>query len=290
MAPIDLNDLRAFLDVHETGSFSLAAQRAGVPRSTVSRAVASLERALRVQLFYRSTRRVSTTAAGLALFERVNAPLAQLQGSLEQLPERTEEPAGLVRVTSTVDVGMVLLSEAAARFTARYPRARVELHLDNQVTDLVGGGFDLALRILSKPMRDSTLLAKKLGVLGIGLYASPSYLASRGTPRRTKDLAEHAIVAFGRARALAVSKEPRIACNDMLVARELLRNGAGIGPLPSFLAAGDLASGTLVRVIPKWDLRTGIIYLVTPARKHVAPKVQAFRTVLGEVLRQRPLA
>jgi DNA-binding transcriptional LysR family regulator len=290
MAPIDLNDLRAFLDVHETGSFSLAAKRAGVPRSTVSRAVAGLERSLRVQLFYRSTRRVSTTAAGQALFERVSAPLAQLQGALEQLPERTEEPAGLLRVTSTVDVGMVLLSEAAARFTARYPRASVELHLDNQVTDLVGGGFDLALRILAKPMRDSTLIAKKLGTLAIGLYAAPAYLASRGTPRRTKDLAEHAIVAFGRVRSLALGKAPRVVCNDMLVAREILRNGTGIGALPSFLAAGDLASGTLVRVIPSWDLRTGIIYLVMPARTHVAPKVQAFRAQLDDVLRQRPLA
>ena len=290
MAPIDLNHVRALLDVHQTGSFSLAARKAGVPRSTVSRAVAALERSLGVRLFYRTTRRVSTTAAGQALVDRVAAPIATLDASLEELPERADEPSGVLRVTSTVDMGAALLSEAVIRFTARYPKVEVELHLANALVDLVGRGFDLAVRVLARPGRDSSLVARKAGALAIGLYASPAYLVRRGTPRRREDLLEHEGIRFLGARGLPVAKNARIVCDDMLVSREILRAGAGIGVLPSFLAEGDLAAGTLVRVLPQWDFRTGNVYIVVPGRVHVAPKVKAFRQLLFEMLQQRPLS
>jgi DNA-binding transcriptional LysR family regulator len=287
MAPIDLNQVRAFLAVHETGSFSVAALRAGVPRSTISRAVVGLERDLGVQLFYRTTRRVSTTSAGLALAARVATPLATLDASFAEMPDRDDEPSGLLRVTSTMDIGATLLAPAVTRFTARHPKVEVELLLANQVVDLVATSIDLAVRVLVKPPRDSTLVAKKVGTVEIGLYAAPAHLARVGTPKKLADLEHHESLRFGGVEVPYARS--RIICNDMLTTRALLLEGAALGALPSFLAADDVTAGTLVRVLPSWALRTGTVYLVVPGRRHLAPKLTAFRDLLLEMLRQRPL-
>jgi DNA-binding transcriptional LysR family regulator len=205
MATIDLNLVRAFVTVHEAGSFSAAASRLGVPRSTVSRAVSALEDSLGVLLFHRTTRKVATTAAGLALFDRVAPPLATLDASLSDLPDREEEPSGTLRVTTTGDLGTAVLAEVVTRFTARYPDTQVEVHLSTDVVDLIRTGFDLALRISRGSLGDSSLIARKVGMVLFQLYASPSYLARRGTPRTPADLSERDWVAFRGAPALQLS-------------------------------------------------------------------------------------
>ena len=142
MGTIDLNLVRVFVAVHETGSFSGAASRLSVPRSTVSRAVASLEAELGVRLFQRTTRQVSTSSAGLALFERVAPSLGTLEASLASLPEQRDVPSGVVRITSTVDLGVAVLAEASKRFTERYPDVRVEVRLTNGLVNMIAEGFD----------------------------------------------------------------------------------------------------------------------------------------------------
>lgn len=300
MATIDLNLIRAFCAVHETGSFSLAAQRLGVPRSTVSRAVAALEEALDLSLFHRTTRTVTTTAAGRQLFDRAAPSLAALESSISDLPEREESPSGLLRITSTGDLGSVVLAEAATRFTTRYPGTQVELHLTATVVDLVRDGFDMALRVSSAgSLRDSALIARKVGSVCFQLYAAPSYLARRGVPRAPEELGEHDWVSFRGAGPMTLSAEKarfrvaaptRVSCDDMFCAREVLRCGGGIGALPSFVADGDVAAGTLARVLPRWTAATGSVFVVHVGRRHVPRKVTAFRELLLELLRQRPLS
>jgi DNA-binding transcriptional LysR family regulator len=299
MATIDLNLVRAFVAVHDTGSFSAAANRLGVPRSTVSRAVSALEDALGVLLFHRTTRKVATTAAGLALFHRVAPPLVTLDTSLADLPDREEVPSGTLRVTATSDIGTAVLAEVVTRFTARYPDTQVELHFTNDVVDLIRAGFDLALRISRGPLGDSSLIARKVGVVLFQLYAAPSYLARTGTPRTPADLRDHDMVAFRGAPALqlstaksksVVAARTRVTCDDMFFAREVLRTGGGIGALPTFIVDDDLASGVLARVLPRWVATAGAVYLVHPSRRHVPRKVTAFRDLLFEMLRQRPLS
>jgi DNA-binding transcriptional LysR family regulator len=297
-APIDLNLVRAFVAVRKAGSFSAAGERLAVPRSTVSRAVASLEEHLGVRLFHRTTRAVSITTAGVALFDRVAPSLATLEHSFSTLPEQELEPSGLLRVTSTVDLATSLLSEAVTRFTGRYRAARVEVVLTNRVVNLVGEGVDLALRILAKSPRDSTLVAHKVGAMELRLYASPMYVARRGSPRSRDDLASHdwvgirtgeATVLRGPSGRLKLEGNTRVACDDMSFNREVLRAGAGIGLLPSFYAEADVAAGTLVRVLPRWVAFRGNAYLVQPSHKHVPRKVIAFREILVELLRRSPL-
>jgi len=296
-APIDLNQLRAFAAVHGRGSFSAAAAELDVPRSTVSRAVAGLESALGLRLFQRTTRQVQPTAAGVALFERVEPSLRTLDASVRQLPEQEEAPSGRLRITTIADVGTVLLAEAVSRYTTRYPRVKVEMHFDSQVVDLVREGFDLAVRITGGPLKSSSLIARKVGELVLQVYASPAYLARRGAPHRPRDLADYDWVSLAGPRTLAGlvdhrdlrAIEPRISCRDAFFVREVLRTGGGVGLLPAFLADADVAAGTLVRVLPRWLLRTGMIYVVQPAGKHRPRRVTAFVELLLELLRQRPL-
>lgn len=297
METIDLNLLRTFVTLKDSLSFSLAADRLGVPRSTVSRSITALERSLGLRLFHRTTRSVSISSDGEAFYDRVAPSLAALQAAIRDMPERDEAPSGLLRVTTTVDLGAALLAEVTARYVTRYPQVRVEALLSNAVSDLVRQGIDVALRI-SGPLKDSTLRAQKVGEIAIQVYASRTYLARRGLPKTPEDLAAHDWVTYrgmsplllrsgGSLRKLAI--EPRISGDDMMFVREALKAGAGIGPLPSFLADPEVAAGTLERVLPRWRMQTGSVYLVRPEGRQVAPKVAAFRDLLRERLRQRPL-
>jgi LysR family transcriptional regulator AphB len=139
------------------------------------------------------------------------------------------------------------------------------------------------------------MVSRRVGQVTLGLYASPEYVARAGAPRNLDELASRAWVSYGRdegvlrhvASALAIT--PRIVCDDMGFVREALREGAGIGALPTYLAAADVASGALVPVLPRWSGGAGTVVLVYPARKNLPRKVTAFCAVVEEMLRFRPI-
>ncbi len=288
-APIDLNQLRAFVAVHTTGSFAAAAAKLGVPRSTVSRAVSSLESAIGARLFHRTTRKVSTTTAGMALYDSVASPLGALQATLAELPRQAEVPTGTLRVTTTADLGATVVAEVTARYVKRYPNTRVEVDLRTDIVDLVGEGFDLALRVTTKRFRDSSLLIQRVGSYALRLYASPVYLARRGEPRTVSDLSEHAFVGLDPKLLKLTGIESLVDSGDFFFCRELLRAGTGIGALPPFMAAPEIAAGELVHVLPRWTAPTGTVYIVQPSRKHLPAKSRAFRDLLIELFQERTL-
>ena len=293
---MDLDLLATFDAVARTASFTAAARALGAPKSSVSRGVARLEADLGVQLLFRTTRKVSLTAAGLALHERVAPLLRQLSAAVGSLPEREEEPSGELRVTAPVDLGVLFLAEVVARYTARHPGVSVSLHLTGRVVDLVGEGFDVALRVAPR-LADSTLVVRRVAPVVVQLFASPLYLARRGTPRTEADLAQHDWVAFRsgpqRLRIAtpreAIGGEPRarIVADDLLFVRDAVRAGAGVGLLPTFVAEPDVLAGTLVRVVPRHERTAGWLHLVTPAARQVPRKVAAFRELVVELLRSR---
>src|SRR5258706_1997240 len=169
-----LDDLAVFVTVAQTAGISAAATHLGVPKSSVSRALARLEIAMETQLVYRTTRRLSLSSAGAALLERTAPLVGALAATMSALPDRGETPAGRLRVTCTIDFGAAVLAEVATRFTARYPAVEVDVHLTNAVVDLVRHGFDLAVRFSPKRrLRDSALVAQRIGTLGTHLVASP---------------------------------------------------------------------------------------------------------------------
>ncbi len=291
---MDLNHVVVFEAVARTSSFSAAARELGIPKSSASRAVARLENELNVQLLFRTTRRVSLSEAGTALYDRLTPILRSMKGALSGLPERGEEPSGTLKVTAPVDLGVLFLAEVLARYTARYPAVSVDLHLTGRVVDLVGEGFDVALRAASK-LEDSSLIVRRAVPLVTQLYASPGYLARRGTPRTVDELDQHDWVVFrggpqrlrvGTVRA-AAARPPRIVCDELLFVRDAVRTGIGIGLLPTFVAEPDVLAGSLVKILPRFERPAGSLYIVTPAAKHVAAKVTAFRDLVLEMLRTR---
>jgi DNA-binding transcriptional LysR family regulator len=290
---MDLNLLSLFILVAETSSFTAAATKLGLRRSSVSRSIAALERSLSVQLFSRTTRQVALTTAGKALYAKVAPQLASLKDALGTLPEREEQPSGELRLTAPSDLGAIVLPGILAGFTLRYPAIQVDARLTNRKVDLVAEGFDVALRIAVERMSDSSLVARRLGAMELHLFASPTYLARAGTPRTPADTAEHQWVLFRSARLppqLPTPKaRPSVLGDDILFIHGAVRAGMGLAILPMFLAREDVAAGKLVRVLPRLSLSSGGLFFVHPPARHLPQKVSVFRDYLVEHLAVHPL-
>ena len=289
----ELDLLQLFVAVAETSSFSLAGKRLGLPRSTVSRGIVRLEASLGAHLLHRTTHTVGLTTAGAALLQRVAPLVAGLREAVETLPEQGEAPSGTLRITAANDLGTAWLADVVPAFMARHPDVRVEAWLTNAYVDVVAEGVDLALRIARGPLRDSTLVARKLTDLEAQLFASPAYLARRGTPRTIEELSAHDRVmprGFKDLKELQpLSAGARVLADDFSFSLELLRRGAGVGMLPSFVALRALEDGSLVRVVPRFGLKNGTLHLVHPRMAHAPAKVAVFKAFLLEQLAARPL-
>lgn len=294
-ATIDLNLLRAFVAVAETSSFSLAAARIGLPKSSVSRAIQRLEESLGVTLLHRTTRTVALSTSGEALYARTAPRLRDLELTLADLPDLEEQPSGELKVTASVDFGATVLADIIARFVARHPAIHVDMRISNELVDLVAEGIDVAFRISMRRLADSALQARKLGPMRMQLFAAPTYLAKRGTPRTPADLDAHDWVAFGSSRTVQLASagatakvgvHGRVRGDDMSFVRDAVRAGAGVAVLPTFLVEDDVTAGAIVRVLPKWDTPSGDLWLVVPGRA-VPRKVAAFRDFAIEALAAR---
>src|SRR6476646_4336890 len=179
---MDYNDLALFTRVVERGSFSDAARAAGLPKSSVTRSIARLEKELGVRLIQRTTRQRGVTDAGRELYERVRGAVVALEEAAQAVREHGREPRGIVRVTAPGDAAMLGVPEALAKLSARYPSIHVEMVLTSRVLDLVADGIDLAIR--AGRLADSSLVARKVGSTNAGLFASPDYLERRGRPKK----------------------------------------------------------------------------------------------------------
>jgi DNA-binding transcriptional LysR family regulator len=286
VATIDFNPVPYFVAVAELASFSAAGRKLGVPTSTVSRAVASLEGELRLQLFQRTTRHVSVTPDGAALYERLAPAWHAVTSALATAPER-DQPAGVLRVTAPPDIGTMFLAKATPRFIARYPLVSVDVSLTSRRVDVVREGFDLAIRGASRSLEDSSLVARTLAKTELRFYASPSYLARRGTPRAVSDLAIHDMVAFRGWKypreIMSVMSRARVSCDDFLFLRTALVGGAGLGLVPPFVAQDDVAAGTLVQALPKVSQGAGRFLLLHANTKQVSKRLSVFRDFLVDM-------
>lgn len=286
---MDLNHLAVFVRVAEHGSFTQAARELGVHRSAVSRQVAALEEDLGVRLLLRSTRRVQVTTAGRRLLRDVAPLLHDLDAAVHGLPERSEVPAGELRITAPADVGVWLLAPVLGELAARYPALHPVVHHSNRVVDLEREGYDVALRVSFGPLQDSALRVRRLGPIALRLYASPPYLEAHGTPATREDLADHVLVGFGSASTLGLPGSRRIVVDDMVLAVALVKQGAALALLPSFFVAEEVAAGALVPVLPAVSEQGGVLHAVFPSARELPPKVTAFRDAVLAFLQAHPL-
>jgi DNA-binding transcriptional LysR family regulator len=283
---MDFNDLALFARVVEHGSFTSAAKAMSIPKSSVTRGIARLERELGVRLIQRTTRQRGITDAGRDLYERVRGAVGALEEATEAVREQGRDPRGVVRITANPDAQMMGVPQMLVDLHAKYPAIAVELVLTSRVVDLVAEGIDLGIR--AGNLVDSSLIAKKVGSSGLALFAAKSYLKKRGRPKKLAELAEHDLVLFrGRhARATWKFDRPKEAAidvvgvasvDDFLFMTRTLEAGLGIGPLPTFMAA---QAPLLERVLPEYFMTGAPISIVMPSASFVPARVAAVRDFL----------
>ncbi|BCH21235.1 LysR family transcriptional regulator [Mesorhizobium sp. L-8-3] len=283
---LDLNDIVVFARVIEAGSFTAAARLLGIPKTTVSRRIAALEREVGVRLLQRTTRSLNMTDAGRLYYEQSSQALRAIEAANLRLAEARAEPSGTIRITAPVGFGGYFLTSTVFDFLAMYPKTRVELRLTDDKLNLVESGIDLAFR--TGILQDSTLVARKLGPTHRILCASPDYLARQGIPEVPTDLARHHCVIAGASTASAdwelegphgqetVQVAGRFAANEMQAVIAAAIAGYGIAQVPHGIAEASIKDGQLRRVLNDYTTPVGGLYAVYPSSRYLSPLVRAF--------------
>lgn len=257
-----LQGLAAFIRAVEGGSFAAAARMGNTTPSAVSKSISRLEKRLDVRLFQRTTRTTTLTEEGQRYYDEV-APLVSALGDAEDVLNPKRPPSGRLRVSLPVDIGRDLLQGITRDFIPRHPEIKLDISLSDRRADVLREGFDLALRL--GPLEDSSLFSRPLGIVDCAMVASPSYLAKRGEPSSIADLARHSHIGYqldGRpypirfADGQSFQPDPVMAADSGEALRIAATNGLGIALLVMPSIRKDLASGTLVRVLPDLELRS----------------------------------
>jgi DNA-binding transcriptional LysR family regulator len=286
------NDLLLYARVVDEGSFSRAAERMGLPKSTVSRRIAALEAQLGERLLLRTTRKLTVTDFGHSVLQHARQVASEVEAATSLAQHRQAEPSGRLRVSMPGDFANVVLGPLLARFIAAHPAISLELDLSPRRVDLIGENFDLAIRMGDLP-DDASLAARSLAVFSTSLYASPGYLERRGAPSEPEALMEHDAL-----RLLMRSGEPapwmlrrgearwegippgRATINSPDMLMRLARSGAGIAGLSDYSAESYVLSGELTPVLPEWSLPSSTAWAVFPGRRLMPARTRVFLDAL----------
>jgi LysR family transcriptional regulator AphB len=283
----DLNDMMVFLAVVETGSFTLAADRLGIPKANVSRKVSRLEQHLDITLLERSTRSQHLTEAGkryLIHCKRVHEELDLATASISELQHSYK---GNLKVGASVATGQQILKPALANFMHQYPELTVQLNLINRRIDFIEEGYDIVIRV--GQLADSMLIAKKLGTVTRRVFASPAYIAKYGRPNSVEQLIKHQLLLMNPINndlklTLVSSKDdsyiinckPRLLVDDFAVLKQSIVDGLGIAVLPEYMGREEVLSGKLMKILPEWGMTDVDIYALYPRNRAKIPKVKEF--------------
>jgi DNA-binding transcriptional LysR family regulator len=289
LASQDYNQLRAFIAVAECLSFSRAAESLGVSPSALSQMVRSFEEEVGMQLLHRTTRNVSLTEVGENLFQRVKPAAMELGNAVTQVRRSGESPAGTVRIHSFRSAVQKYINPMLADFTERYPDVVLDITLDDEVTDIVAGGFDVALRIGEVIERD--MVAVRLGPeLRQVAVATSGYLARHGRPEHPRDLIHHRCIRWrwpGRSTPYAweffenggwfsVSVEGPLIFSDKETALNATLQGIGIGFPVEDTVADHIAEGRLVSLLEPWSAPFPGMFICYPQQRQMAPALRVF--------------
>lgn len=289
----DLNDTIAFVKVVEEGSFTKAARRLRLPKTTLSRKVRDLELRLGIQLLHRTTRRIGLTEAGTVYFDRCRRIAEELEQAESAVAQLRDGPRGWLRVTIPPSFGMKVIAPLLPEFRALFPDVRLDLVLSHETLDLVARDIDLAIRM--GPLPDSTMAARKLGVLSRHVYAAPSYCAGHGMPTRPEDLVRHLTLATltawrpsgyewrltrsggGQAgEQLDIAIDPVMTADDPELLIPTLLAGGGLVLSTDFAMRPYLATGQVQRVLDEWRGSDVDLHAVFPGGRIQPPKVRSF--------------
>jgi DNA-binding transcriptional LysR family regulator len=289
---LEPNDLLLFARVVDEGSFSRAAQRVGLPKSTVSRRIAALESQLGERLLSRTTRQLKLTDFGHSVLGHAQQVAEEVEAAASLAQHRQVEPSGQLRVSMPSDFANVVLGSLLAEFIQRYPAISLEIDLSPRRVDLIGENFDLALRMGELP-DDATLVARRVAVLSNGLYASPDYLLRRGAPSEPEALMEHDTLRLlkrdGKPALWVLTRDEsrwegippgRATANSPELMIRLARLGVGIASVADHFVEPYVRSGELVPVLADWSLPAAPAWVVFPGRRLMPARTRVFLDAL----------
>src|SRR6266403_1959225 len=287
---LDLNDFFYFVQVVDRGGFTAAGRELRIPKSTLSRRLQELEKSLGVRLLNRTSRRFGMTDAGSEFYRHAVATLREAEQAETAMRHRLHEPSGTVRCTASIATMQFAVSEVVSSFLAKHPKVTVVAHATNQLVDLVGERYDVAIRAHSGPLPDSTLVQQTLAPAPWFLFAGSAYLDANETPHTPQDLRSHpslfmmrtGLAPVWRLRHSSKAKEvvmplaPRLLSDDMIGLKQAAIAGLGIVALPGYVCREDVRSGALRRILPAWLAGDSTITALIPYRQGLLPSVRAF--------------
>jgi DNA-binding transcriptional LysR family regulator len=289
---MDTDDLRTFLEVAEAGGVTPAARRLGLSKSIVSRQLTRLESALGAQLLARTTRGAVLTEAGVTFREHAQRVVGELDAAQEAISQ-DGEVRGRLRIAAPLSFGPTHLAPVLADLALQYPKLIIHAAYADRFVDLVGEGFDVAVRL--GYLADSALVARRIAPVHGRLVASPDYLARAGAPQRPMDLLEHDVIIAQRAEwrvrdgdeVVTVRPRPRFSADNGEALMAAALKGLGIFLAPDFLAAPYLQTGELVEVLSDCPSPEGGLYVVRPPGDHVPRKIRVLTDLLVERFGER---
>jgi DNA-binding transcriptional LysR family regulator len=286
--PVQLGSIESFCRAAEVGSFTAAAEALGITPAAVSRSVGRLETRLGVRLFARSTRSIRLTEDGRAYHEQCRQALAQIEDAERTITGRQAVASGLLRISVPTTYAHYRLMPVLPKFTARFPNIQLEINISNRNIDFIEEGYDLAIR-LGVP-QDSRLVARKLEDATLGVFAAPSYLRRKGTPKRLDDLEQHACIAFvmpstgralrwifrDRAEDIELGFDSQVRVHeDVLGGLSYACAGGGLFQIYHFIAQGAVRRGELVEVLKPYAGRTRPFSILYPQNRHLSARLRA---------------
>ena len=291
-----LSEMEAFVQVVDHGGFTEAARQMGLSKSAISKHVAALEARLAVRLLNRTTRRVSPTELGLAYYDRARVVLREAGEADDMVAAMQATPRGALRISVPVSFGIRQVAPAVVDFLRHYPEVDVNMVFDDRFVELVGEGFDLAIRVGA--LVDSPLRARRLATVRLLLVAAPGYLAEMGRPAGIDDLNRHRLLHYsqlasnnfwrlrgpgGEERQIRVGG--RLTANNGAALMRAAEAGLGIALVPSFMTGAALGAGRLVEVLAERPPDLLGVHALYPESRFPPPKLRAFIDFLVERFR-----
>ena len=292
MQEASLEALQVFITVIREGSFTSASRYLGIPASTVSRKISQLEKCLGCRLLIRSTRRLQLTETGQRYFHQCAAGLDAIEAANRELQKSLETPEGLLRITAPINLASSFLSPHFADFSVEWPTIRLDIDLTNDFPSFLDQSIDVAF--VGGELPDSDLIARPIGRLRYGLYASHHYLRERGTPEHPDQLSGHDLIMTWPLKEwrlthpggafIRVQKPPRISVNEMFTAVIAAGRGLGVVNLPHAYVAMHKDKVPLTPLLPEWEGACRTLSMIYHSREHLPRRVRLFMDFMQERL------
>lgn len=296
----DLNDLYLFAKVAEAGGFSAAGRMLGLPKSTLSRRIATLENLLDVRLIQRSSRRFALTDAGERYLRHCQVIVSEAEAADALLKGLQAEPGGILRISCPIILLQQVFTPLISRYLRHYPQVTLVVEATNRRVDVIAEGIDIALRVRALPLEDSDLVIRRLAPARGLLVGSHALLASHPPILTPADLTRLPSVDFttpgGRhvwrlhhqsGEIQPITHHPRLITDEMMTLLRAVQDGIGIATLPHLLVRDMVCTGELAHLLPDWHTPEGILHAAFPSRRGLLPAVRRFLDFIALELAQQ---